>query len=181
MANLPVPTLASELANNSFTAALARAGIYNTGQFLLNVPLFVGTQTTSQSIGNAVSTWTALSLNTSQVDTYGGHSNVTNNTRYTAQVTGWYAACGVAAFLSNATGVRGTRLQVNGAVVQGTAQMGIAVTSGSGTALSTPVRTIRLNAGDYIEVATWQSSGGSLSTSVASDMASALWVCWAGT
>lgn len=181
MANLPVPTLASEIPNNVFTAALARAGIYNTGTFLLNPPLFVGTQATAQSIPNAAAAWTAISLDSSQVDSYSGHSNSTNNSRYTAQVGGLYAVCGVSAYPSNGTGVRGTRLHLNASVVQGTAQMGIAVTSGSGTVLATPVRTIRLNIGDYVEVATYQSSGAALNTIVASDMASALWVCWAGT
>lgn len=177
MANLPVPTLASEVANNLFTAALARAGIYNTGTFLLNPPLFVGTQTSSQSVNTGA--WTTIGLNTSQVDTYGGHSNSTNNTRYTAQVPGVYAVCGVAAWATNATGVRGARLHVNGSVVQGAAQMTIP-SSGSGTALLTPVRTVRLAAGDYVEVAGWQSSGAPLSTITASDVASALWVCWSG-
>lgn len=178
MPNLPVPTLASEIANNEFTAALARAGIYNTGTFLLNPPLFVGTQTTTQSVSTGA--WTVLGLNSTQVDTYTGHSNSTNNSRYTAQVSGLYQVCGVSAFTSNSTGVRGTRLQVNGSVVQGTAQMMIPAST-SGTALATPVRTVRLTAGDYVEVAGWQSSGGSLSTIVASDVACALWVVWSGT
>jgi hypothetical protein len=180
MANLPVPTLASELANNSFTAALARAGIYNTGQFLLNVPLFVGTQTTSQSIGNAVSTWTALSLNTSQVDTYGGHSNVTNNTRYTAQVPGYYSVCGVTCWSANGTGTRGSRLQINGAVIQGTAQM-VTPSSTNITGVATPLRTLYLGVGDYVELAGWNSSGlasPGLATGVASDLSSALYVAW---
>lgn len=177
MANLPVPVLASEAANNNFTEALARAGIYNTGTFLLNPPLFVGTQTTTQSV--TTGSWTVLSLNSTQVDSYGGHSNVTNNSRYTAQVGGLYQVCGVSAFATNTSGVRGTRLQVNGNVVQGTAQMMLPAPS-SGTALATPVRTVRLNAGDYIEVAGWQSSGGSLSTIVAADVACALWVVWSG-
>jgi hypothetical protein len=120
-----------------------------------------------------------LSLNSSQVDTYGGHSNSTNNSRYTAQVPGVYAVCGVSGFTANATGVRGTRIHVNGSVVQGSAQMAIPA-NGSGTGLATPVRTVRLAAGDYIEVAAWQSSGAALSTVVATDVACALWVCWTG-
>lgn len=177
MANLPVPTLASEIPNNLFTAALARAGIYNTGTYLLNPPTFVGTQTTTQSVNS--SSWTTINLNTSQVDSYGGHSNSTNNTRYTAQVPGLYAVCGVAVWAINTSGVRGTRLHLNGSVVRGSAQM-TAPCSGAGTALATPVFTMRLSVGDYIEVAGWQSSGSPLSTLVASDVAPALWVCWDG-
>ncbi|MFJ8606382.1 hypothetical protein ACIRH0_04210 [Streptomyces sp. NPDC093675] len=179
MANLPVPILASELPNNLFTAALARAGIVNAGTFFLNPPLFVGTQTSAQSIPNSGSVWTAINLNTEQVDSYGGHDTVTNNSRYTAQVAGLYQVCGVVGFANNATGVRGARLHVNGSVVQGTAQMTLTA-NGSGTGLPTPIRTVRLAAGDFVEVAGWQSSGAALSTITAADVASALFVCWAG-
>lgn len=177
MANQPVPTLASEIAGNLFTAALARASIYNAGTFALNPPLFVGTQTASQSVNSG--SWTTITLDTTQVDSYGGHSNSVNNSRYTAQVPGMYAVCGVTAFNTNTSGVRGARIHLNGSVVQGGAQMTVPATS-SGTGLTTPVRSIRLNAGDYLEVAGWQSSGGSLSTITASDITSALWVCWIG-
>jgi hypothetical protein len=177
VANLPVPTLASEIANNYFTAALARAGIFNTGTYLLNPPVCVVTQTTTQSVNS--SAWTTLTMNTSQVDSYGGHSNTTNSSRYTAQVAGLYAVCGVAVWATNTTGVRGTRLHLNGSVVRGSAQM-TSPCSGAGTALATPVFTLRLAGGDYVEVAGWQSSGGTLSTLVASDVAPALWVCWDG-
>ncbi|MEV6833470.1 hypothetical protein AB0N17_02895 [Streptomyces sp. NPDC051133] len=178
MANLPVPTLASEISGNFFTAALARAGIYNAGTFLLNPPLFVGTQGTTQSVTS--SSWTALTLDTEQVDSYGGHSTSSNTSRYIAQVAGVYAVCGVASWASSATGVRGTRLHVNGSVVQGSAQMTLP-SGDSGSAIATPVRTVRLAAGDYVEVAGWQSSGGALATTVTTDVACALWVCWSGT
>jgi hypothetical protein len=177
VANLPVPTLASEVSGNFFTAALARSGIYNTGTFILNPPIFVGTQSATQSVTS--SSWTTLTLDTEQVDSYNGHSNATNSSRYTAQVAGVYAVCGVSAFASNASGVRGTRIHVNGSVIQGSAQMAFPA-SGSGTALATPVRTVRLAVGDFVEVAAWQSSGAALSTIVASDVACALWAYWTG-
>ncbi|MGW2936085.1 hypothetical protein ACWDA7_30505 [Streptomyces sp. NPDC001156] len=181
MPNLPVPVLASEVANNLFTAALARAGIYTTGNFLLAPPLFVGTQTSAQSIGNNPSPWTAISLNTEQVDTYVGHDNVTNNSRYTAQVAGVYSVCGVVAYAANATGVRGARLHLNGSAIQGSAQMTL---PGPGTNLcgvATPVRAVQMAVGDFVEVAAYQNSGASLSTTTSSDLSSALWVCWSHT
>jgi hypothetical protein len=175
--NLPVPALASASSNNLLSAALARTGIVNAGTFALNPALFVGTQTTSQSVSSGV--WTTINLNTTQVDTYTGHSNTTNNSRYTAQIPGLYQVCGVAAWPSNATGVRGTRIHVNGAVVQGSAQMSLAPPINN-AGLATPLRTVRLNVGDFVEVAGWQSSGAALSTNTGSDLASALFVCWAG-
>ncbi|MGW5477718.1 hypothetical protein [Streptomyces sp. NPDC004008] len=181
MANLPVPVLASEIANNLFTTALARAGIYNTGSFLLGVPLFVGTQTSAQSISNNVSGWTAISLNTTQVDSYTGHSNSTNNSRYTAQVAGIYSVCGVVAYAANATGVRGARIHLNGSVIQGSSQMTLPGTGTNLTGVATPVRAVQMAVGDFVEVATYQNSGASLNTTTSTDLASALWVCWSHT
>jgi hypothetical protein len=179
VANLPVPTLASEIANNSFTAALAKAGIYNTGNFLLNPPLFVGTQTSAQSIPNTGSSWTAIGLNTETIDSYTGHDNVTNNSRYTAQVAGSYLVCGVVAYATNTTGVRAARIHYNGNVIQGSAQMTLASPGTNLTGVTTPIRAVPMSVGDYVEVAAWQNSGGSLNTATASDLSSGLWVCWA--
>lgn len=177
MANLPVPVLASEVAGNWVTAALWRANVYNASTFQLNPPLFVGTQSTSQSINS--NSWTAISLNTEQVDTYGGHSTSTNNSRYVAQVPGWYSVCGVVCWTANGTSFRGSRIHVNGASVQGSAQMTQFSASGSTTGVATAVRSVQLAAGDYVEVAGYQLTGAALSTTINLESASALWVCWA--
>ncbi|MYV44288.1 hypothetical protein [Streptomyces sp. SID2888] len=145
--------------------------------FLLDVPVFVGTQTSPQS---AVNGWTAISLNTTQVDTYGGHSNTVNNSRYTAQVAGYYNVCGVACWATNGTNVRAARIDVNGTVVQGTSQMFPASTT-TITGVATPLRTVYLAVGDYVEVAGYQNSGVAspgLATGVASDVTSSLFVIW---
>jgi hypothetical protein len=65
--------------------------------------------------------------------------------------------------------------------VQGSGQL-IATISGSTiVGVSTPTRAVFLNAGDYVELAGFQSSGAALNTGVASgnDLASALFVAWA--
>ena len=176
MANLPVPTLASEVTNNLIPAALWRASVYNPATFILNPPLFVGTQTSVQSI--ASNSWTAINLNTEQVDTYSGHDTVTNNSRYTAQVAGWYSVCGVVAWTPNGTSFRGSRLHVNGSVLQGSAQMTAFSNSANSTVVATAARSVQLNVGDYVEVAGFQLTGSNLSTAVSGEVASALWVCW---
>lgn len=176
MANLPVPVLASEVSNNWVTAALWRANVYNASTFTLNPPLFVGTQSVTQSISS--NAWTAATLDTEQVDTYGGHSNTVNNSRYTAQVAGWYSVCGVVCWAGNGTSFRGSRIHVNGSPVQGAAQMSQFSGSSSTTGLATPTRTVQLAVGDYVEVAGYQLTGSALSTTVNLESASALWVCW---
>lgn len=179
MTNLPVPVPVSEVPGDSIASALWNSQIRDGLGFLLNDPLFVGTQTTSQNVPN--SAWTAISLNTSQFDTYGGHSNTVNNTRYTAQVPGYYAVAGVVCFAANATGVRAARIHVNGTVVQGSSQMYPTLPSNT-SGVATPLRTIYLNASDYVEVAGWNNSGlglPGLATGVAPDLSSALYVAWA--
>lgn len=176
MANLPIPTLATEAPGRWNTAALWRANVYNPAIFSLNPPLFVGTQSLAQSVPFG-SGWTSISLDTAQVDTYTGHSNSLNNSRFSAPVPGWYDVCGVVCWTSNGTGIRASRLAVNGTSVSGSAQSWAAAASGT-TAVPTAVRSVFLNTGQYVEVQAFQTSGAALSTRVASESASALWVCW---
>ncbi|MGW2936084.1 hypothetical protein ACWDA7_30500 [Streptomyces sp. NPDC001156] len=146
----------------------------------LNNPVFVGTQTIVQA-SLAATTWVTHTLDSEQIDTYGGHSTTTNTSRYTAQVAGWYTVCGVSVWAGNATGSRAARIHVNGATVQGSAQNVLTSSSASATGVMTPVRAVQLGVGDYVEVAGWQSSGGLLSTLAASDLACALYVAWCHT
>ncbi|MEV6833469.1 hypothetical protein AB0N17_02890 [Streptomyces sp. NPDC051133] len=179
MTNLPVPVPASEVPGGSVASSLWNSQVRDGLGFLLADPLFVGTQTTSQNV--LTSTWTPINLNTEQFDTYGGHDNTTNNSRYTAQVAGYYAVCGVVCFATNSTGVRAARIHVNGAVVQGTSQMFPTLPSNT-SGVATPLRTLYLNVGDYVEVAGWNNSGlasPGLATGVAPDLSSALYVAWA--
>lgn len=178
MANLPVPVPASTSAGASIASALWNSQVRDGLGFLLADPVFVGTQTTSQNILSG--SWTAVSLNSTQFDSYGGHSNTTNNSRYTAQVAGYYSVSGVVCWAANATNVRAARIHVNGTVVQGTSQM-FPTSSTNVTGVATPMRTIYLNTGDYIELAGYNNSGAAspgLATSVASDLSSALFVIW---
>lgn len=175
---LPVPVPASEDPGNSIASGLWNSQVRDGLGFLLNDPLFVGTQTSSQNILN--NAWTAISLNSEQFDTYGGHDNVTNNTRYTAQVAGYYSVCGVTCWSTNGTGVRASRLHLNGAVVQGTSQM-VSTSSTNVSGVATPMRCLYLNVNDYVEVAGYNNSGAAspgLATAVASDLSSALYVTW---
>ena len=170
---LAVPVWATNLVPGQFETAALLNTIGNNGTFLTDPPDFVGTQNTIQSI--AATTWGAIGLDTEQFDSYGGHSTVTNTSRYVAQVTGWYTVCGVVAFSLNGTGARGSRLQVNGTAVAGACSF-IPGLSSNSVGVATPTRDLFLNATDYVEVAGWQNSGGALNTTVNSDFSSGLWV-----
>lgn len=140
---------------------------------VLNPPAFVGYQSNTQAIGNSV--WTSLSIDTTSFDNYGGHSNVTNNNRYTAQVAGWYTVNGIYATSGNASGFRAVRIQKNGNPVLGhAAYSGTPTTSGLG--LYTPTKDVQLNVGDWVEVQGWQNATGSLNTDIDPDMRCGLWV-----
>ena len=159
MANLPVPVPRNWNVGETVAGAFENS-IRDGLNFLLNPPIAQMTQSAVQSIAN--STITPLAYDGSVVDSYGGHSNVTNNTRYTAQVTGWYYVSGVAAFASNATGVRVGRLRKNGSDVVYFDAWDQAV-NGQPTATVT-AGILFLNVGDYVEFCGYQTSGGALNT-----------------
>lgn len=143
-------------------------------QFALNPPAFSGYQTTTQSIPSSV--WTPLSIDTTYFDNYTGHSNSTNNSRYTAQVAGWYTVSGAYVATLNNSGNRGARIQVNGNPVTGVASFLAAAANTNATAVPTPTSDVHLNVGDYVEVAGWQNTGSALNTGNFTDVASTLWV-----
>lgn len=155
---------------------MATAGMTITAQFLdklENPPLAVLQQTVTQSIPNGA--WNTLTFDTEIVDTYGGHSTVTNTSRYTCQLAGWYRVGGRAAFNGNATGSRGCRVHINGAFIQGAATL-----VGAGTLAGIPecFHLLYLNVGDYVEIAGGHNSGGALSTAYAGESASMMYVKW---
>lgn len=172
-----IPPLTPRYAGSRISAAIYEQDVTDSINFLTNPPIFVGYQGTSQSVPNT--SWTALALDTSTTDPYTGHSSVTNTSRWTCPsgVSGWYTACGIYAPAANSSGFRAVRLQVNGSPVLGAASYGGALT-GAEPGLATPTKDIFLNSGDYLEVAGYQNSGGSLGTSLDADLRTGLWLRW---
>lgn len=135
-------------------------------------------QTSGQSISNA--TFTALQWQAEDVDTVGGHDNVTNNSRYTAQVAGLYHLTGKHAWPANATGQRASQWFVNGSALVGSQSAWPAVAAVERQYVAVPMDIV-LAVGDYVELHAYQDSGGSLSTSVASTIvASIMTIRWVG-
>jgi len=131
---------------------------------LLVPPRFRGRQSVAQSLTSAV--FAPVTFDLEDVDNYSGHSTVTNTSRYTAQVAGWYLCSGTVAFTGNATGRRASDWMKNGSVLNGSQ---LASAPGVSTAVEIPAATmlITLGVGDYVEIGAYQESGGALNTDVA--------------
>jgi hypothetical protein len=169
-----VPVTSQQAPGNYITGALWNAGPKALGDFTLAQPVFQGYQATAQSIPSG--TWTGISIDTGVTDSDGGHSNVTNPSRYTCQVAGLYLVLGFADFVANNTGVRGSRLALNGTAIRGS-QANLVTTTGS--AFAAPCWAVqRMVVSDYVEVQGFQNSGAGLNTNNGADATSQLAVFW---
>lgn len=178
MANLPVPAPRTATVSEVETGAYANSW-RDALNFLLNVPAAFVTQATPQS-ALTINTWTAISFDASVFDSYGGHSNSTNNSRYVAQVAGWYMCFGCVSYNNSVTtGNRGATIAKNGTNVQGAAGFGPAIT-GNPPTMPSPPCIVFLNAGDYVEVRGY-SSAASTVTSVSADLTSSMTAVWVHT
>ncbi|NUP53433.1 MAG: hypothetical protein HOW97_39855 [Catenulispora sp.] len=172
--SLAIPTLASEIPGNYVTSALWNANVYNGITYLLTPPLYAGYQSAAQSIANT--SLTAITMDSSVVDSYGGHSSITNNTRYTAQVGGYYLVIGQVGYAANASGNRLIELHKNGGGTLALGQgVGLAPTTANNGAVQVTALVL-LSAGDYVEAYTYQTSGGSLSTIPSQTGMTVLWL-----
>ena len=151
------------------TAAIYNAQIRDVVRFLTYPPIvrlvYSGTTPAGQTIAN--NTATAIKWDTAAADPYTGWAGTgTNPTRWTAPVSGKYFCAGYYAASANITGKRGVGLRVNGTTTFNGQQIKpiTASTHDAGTCV-VAARTLRLSAGDYVEVMGLQSSGGTLGLS----------------
>jgi hypothetical protein len=169
-----IPSLAQQVPGNYNTSALENSIRYAIGYFAA-VPVFYGYQSATQSVLD--STFTAITIDTEQLDPDGGHSNTVNPSRYTPQVPGTYLVFGTTAWNTSGVGYRRSRIQLNGSNVKSAA----ASTANNQvvTAAVTATGIVTCNGStDYIEVWGAQDSGGALSTLSATDFTSSLIVLW---
>lgn len=160
---LPVPTprtwQVGDLAAASGSVNL-NTELRDTANYLCAPPIAILRSTTGQSIPNNVLPMTTVTFDAEDVDTYNGHSTVTNTTRYTAQVAGWYHVLGHADFQANATGRRAAQLFVNGTGVRQNESP--VCTAASSPTTCIVEASLYLNVGDYVELALFQTSGAAL-------------------
>lgn len=175
MATVPVEMTA--VAGAVLTAAQWNSNVRDAVNFLISVPIFEGRQTVAQSIPN-VGTGASILMDTEDVDNDGGHSTITNTSRYTAQTAGRWQASGSVSYASNATGTRESNLLVNGTLTYSSKYNAV-----NGDTSRFPTRTVThfLNAGDFMEVAGWQNTGGALNTAVTLYEQATFSMRWVGT
>lgn len=170
---LPVPSEMTAAVGGILTAAQWNSNVRDAVDFLANPPLFIGYGSTPQAV--ATSVFVDVALDTNVVDTYGGHSTTSNNSRYVAQVAGYYDLVGQIGYPSNGTGVRSARFYVNGAVPTLEPLFQIPASASGGTDMQVS-GCVYLNAGDYVELEAWQNSGSSLSLSASVSWLTVRWV-----
>lgn len=140
-------------------------------------------QATLQTIANG--TFTALTFDAEDFDTYNGHSTVTNNDRYTCQLAGYYTLSGGVSFAANTTFTRAMQWTVNGTAVPGSDTNPNASTDGGSAArLTARTITVLLAVNDIVRMTVFQGTGGNLNTNVAGgtefqSVANIVWVAGA--
>lgn len=157
-----IPTVPTEVPGNFWTSALWNTNVLGGLNYLFGPVRFKGYSSTAQSLGTST-TSTVLTLDTEAVDSDGGHSTVTNTSRYVCQTAGLYYVSGAVTFATNGTGTRTLQVFLNGAGITGSAIQ--AAPSASNGASVFTATFVQLAVNDYVELATWQNSGSTLTTS----------------
>jgi hypothetical protein len=165
MASIPVEMTA--VAGAILTAAEWNTNVRDGINFFLTPPLTILAQAITAGIFGISGSWATMIWDAEIIDRDGMHSMTTNASRLTAQTAGYYDVQGVITYVSNATGARGVRLQINGSNSQGRAS---ACQAANGLWHGQPIASVVfLNIGDYLEMQGVQVSGGSLNASLLSD------------
>lgn len=151
MTNLPVPSLAAPVTGTPISQAYLTSQVYNPLYFLLNRPICTVYQVTPQTMPTLASP-APITMDGSSIDTYGGHSNSTNPSRYVAPVPGIYKVWGSFAGggLSSQTEFI-AYIAKNGAEITGSRAADVSNASHA-YALATPPVFLSLATGDYVEL-----------------------------
>ena len=159
---MAAPPLSSWDVGANPTSTILNARIRDAINFLKSRPHAVLRRiTTNQSVSN--NTNTPIFWNGEDLDTDGGHSNVTNPSRYTVGTAGYYHLSTVVVWATNGSGYRHIFLAKNGdtSFRYGSNYTFVLGISGAQICLST-CAVVPLQVGDYVEVWGFQNSGGSL-------------------
>lgn len=172
MANLPVPNPRTAVAGEFETAAFMNM-FRDAINFLANPPEATVYQAVAQSFTSGAGA--ALTFDSTITDTYGGHSNTTNNSRYAAQVAGTYLLLGTVAWTNTSGGNRNLTFNKNGSPV---VQFGGAYPAASSLVFPqvSAWAMVPLLAGDYIEAIAYQDCGSTISTHANGSSLGVLWI-----
>jgi hypothetical protein len=159
---------------NFMTASLWNANVFNGLTFLLSKPIFQGHQATSQTVSG---TATALTIDTGDIDTYNGHSNTSNSSRYVGQVPGYYKVWGgyAAGGLSSQTYCLAYAAK-NGTEVTGSRVTDVSNSSHSYAINTNPVVVFLNGTTDYVEIYGATDGSGSTHTGLPASSMMAEWI-----
>ena len=127
-----------------------------------NRPRVQMSATAAQPSPLATATFTPIVFNAEDYDNFNGHDLVTNPTRYTCQVAGWYTLSGGIGYAVSGTGSRGAIWQKNGSFIANSQCMYASSGSLVSTIISAKTVDVQLAVGDYVELCGYQNSGGTL-------------------
>lgn len=127
-------------------------------EFFIDPPACSVYHNTTQTKSSSTSLSTALA-NSENYDNASMHSTSSNTSRITIQTAGRYEVGVVLSWAANSTNNRATAFLVNGTTDY---IVDLRVSPSVNSAGISGSRTLVLSAGDYVEVAVWQNSGGDL-------------------
>jgi hypothetical protein len=142
---------------------MANQGQFSSGSVLtaaeLNafVPLTVVSRSTPQSIPTATQTF--ITMNTEAVDVLNWHSTSTNTDRITPTIAGWYNCVGSGTYNDSISARVIIQLTKNGAEI---VKFDIQANGGSATGASLSQMVYLNGTTDYVALATYQFTGGSV-------------------
>jgi len=109
---------------------------------------------------NSTGNWLAITFNSERWDTTGMHEGVTNPSRITFALGGWYLVGGNIVFAANDTGIRGCAVRLGGSTYIG---MKTQTNSGASTTVHITISILYYFAAtNYVELMGFQDSGGNL-------------------
>lgn len=131
----------------------------------VNHPVPQARVTNNAALSPANNTPTALTFNTERFDSGDLHSLSVNTGRLTAPITGLYAVGCMVEFAANATGIRSVQIRLTtvGGVGPTTIAADTRVPLTGAVTICSPVPAVwQFTAGDWVDVAVFQTSGGAL-------------------
>lgn len=170
-----VPVTRTWVAGEVVTAAHFNTNIRDVLNFLLAKPIVELRQSSTQSI--ATGTEVPVTFNVEDVDSAGGHSLVSQTSRYTYVYPGWMVWGGAVGYPTNSTNRRFAWWLKNGSALTASE---LSITGSGAGNMTVAARQKRIfgNVGDYVELAAFQDSGSSLSTQVSTTAQSSMTGGW---
>lgn len=165
-------------ASGTVTAAPGSGTAIANRDYVDSSPAAVCVQAAGQSV--ATSTYVPVTFSAEVMKDQITHSTSVNTSRFTPTKAGYYRVSGhVILGVANTAGIRLAEVRKNGAAVAG----GTRIHSGQAGVNASPSATFDMvvqcnGTTDYIEVAVFQDSGGSLTTATSAGQASAIVISW---